>query len=423
MNLALTYQRSAPRYLAARAATATRLGSRLSGAVASSVAPLSLLEAPDPQLPGEDWTRVTPALSGICGSDLSLLSGRSSTYLAPLTSTPFVPGHEVVGSTVDELPGLPAGTRVVIDPVLACAARGVAACPSCRAGRPSRCDHVTTGRLSPGLQTGFCADTGGGWARRMLAHRSQLYPVPDALPDERAVLVEPLACAVHAARRAAVPPGASVLVVGAGTVGLLTLLALRALTGAGEVNVLAKHAHQATRARALGATAVLEPSRALRSLRRTTGAMLLEPERDDDFLLGGVDVALECTGGSTGLGTALRSVAAGGTVVLSGLPSGPVDLTPLWYRELRLVGAYASGSPVSSPDREAPAGDAKSDDFAVTMAKSDDFAEAMALAAAEPLEGFVDAAYSLRRWRDALEHAAAAGRAGAVKVAFAPGRG
>lgn len=411
MNLALTYQRSAGRYLAARAATATRLGGRLSGAIAGTVAPLALAETADPQPPGEDWTRIAPALSGICGSDLALLTGRSSPYLGPLTSTPFVIGHELVGSTVDEVGDLAAGTRVVLDPVLACAARDVPACPPCRTGRPSRCDHVTTGHLSPGLQTGFCADTGGGWARRMLAHRSQLHRVPDALPDERAVLAEPLACAVHAVRQAAVGAGSTVLIVGAGTVGLLTLLALRALTAAGEVVVIAKHTHQAERARALGATSVLGPSRAQRALRRTTGAMLLEPERGDGFLLGGVDIALECTGSSAGLDTALRSVAAGATVVLSGLPSGPVDLTPVWYRELRLVGAYASGSPGHADDRRVPDTD------------EGDFDRALALATAEPLEGFVDAIYPLRRWREALEHAIDAGRAGAVKVAFAPPRG
>lgn len=403
MSLALQYHRSAGRYFAARAVSATRAGGRLAGALASNVAPLRLIEQSDPVPADESWTRVEPVLSGICGSDLGLLTGRSSPYLGPLTSMPFVPGHEVLGRTLDELPGLPRGSRVVIDPVLRCTARGLPACPACIAGHTSRCDHITGGALAAGLQTGFCADTGGGWSRRMIAHASQLHPVPDPLPDEIAVLVEPLACAVHAVRRVPISPGASVLVIGAGTVGLLTLLALRKLTAAGEVYVIAKHAHQANRARELGATQVIGTDSTARTLRRSTGALLVEPELGEGYLLGGMDLAFECTGGSAGLNTALRSLQAGGTVVASGMPSGGVDLTPLWYRELLLVGAYASAV------GEEPS--------------QGDFPEAIALAGSAPLDGYVDTKYPLEQWRDALDHAAAAGRLGTIKVVFAPGRG
>ncbi len=403
MSLALRYHRSAGRYFAARAVSATRAGNRLAGALASNVAPLQLVEQVDPHPADESWSRVEPVLSGICGSDLGLLTGRSSPYLGPLTSMPFVPGHEVVGRTLDELPGLPRGSRVVIDPVLRCAARGVPACRACLAGHTGRCDHITTGALAAGLQTGFCAATGGGWSRRMVAHASQLHPVPDPLPDEIAVLVEPLACAVHAVRRVPITPGASVLVIGAGTVGLLTLLALRKLTAAGEVHVVAKHRHQADRARELGATQVIGTDSTARALRRSTGALLVEPELGAGYLLGGVDLAFECTGGATGLDTALRSLRAGGTVIASGMPSGGVDLTPLWYRELHLVGAYASAVG-EQPCRG-------------------DFPAAIALAGSAQLDGYVDTKYPLERWRDALDHAAAAGRLGTIKVVFAPGRG
>ncbi|MGH3991373.1 MAG: alcohol dehydrogenase catalytic domain-containing protein, partial [Pseudonocardiaceae bacterium] len=212
MSLALQYHRSAGRYFAARAISGTRAGGRLAGALAGNVAPLRLVDQADPRPVREGWGRVEPTLSGICGSDLGLLTGRSSPYLGPLTSMPFVPGHEVIGHTLDELPGLPRGSRVVIDPVLGCTARDVPACPACLAGHTSRCDHVTTGRLAAGLQTGFCADTGGGWSRRMIAHASQLHLVPDTLPDEVAVLVEPLACAMHAAALVDPQPGDAVAV-------------------------------------------------------------------------------------------------------------------------------------------------------------------------------------------------------------------
>jgi threonine dehydrogenase-like Zn-dependent dehydrogenase len=403
MILALEYQRSPARYMVARSVTSTALGSRLAGMVAGNVAPLRLMNRPPPDLPGPGWTRVAPRLAGICGSDLGLLAGQSSPYLSPMTSMPFTPGHEIVGETLDDLPGVPRGSRVVLDPVLSCAPRGTKQCRWCEAGQQSRCDHVTTGALSAGLQTGFCADTGGGWSRRLVAHESQLYLVPDDLPDQRAVLVEPLACAVHSVRRVDIPSGASVVVIGAGTVGLLTLLALRELTPAVRIHVVAKHRHQQERALALGATAVHAPSRATRALRRATTARMHVPERGSEFLLGGVDIAFECTGGAGGLDSALRLVRAGGTVVVSGMPSGHVDLTPLWYRELQLVGAYASDS--GGPDGSRP-----------------DFAEAIELAGTAPLDGWVEPAYPLARWREALGHATEAGRLGSIKIAFDPRR-
>lgn len=398
MIIALEYHHSPGRFLAARGLTATRAGGRMSGMIAGNMAPLRLVNRHAPELPGPGWTRVAPRLAGICGSDLGLLTGRSSPYLSPMTSMPFVPGHEIVGETQDDLPGMPKGTRVVIDPVLSCAARGTPECRWCAEGRQSRCDHITTGRISAGLQTGFCADTGGGWSRQFVAHAGQLHEVPDGLPDDRAVLAEPLACAVHSVRRVPVEPGAAAVIVGAGTVGLLTLLALRELTEVGPVYVVAKHGHQRDRARALGATAIIEPGKAVRSLRRVTTARMHSPERGPAFLLGGVDMAFECTGGTAGLDTALRLVRAGGTVVLSGMPSGNVDLTPLWYRELNLAGAYASG------------------------ADGADFADALRLAATAPLDGYVGTTYPLARWREALGHAADAGRLGTVKVAFDLGR-
>jgi threonine dehydrogenase-like Zn-dependent dehydrogenase len=305
---------------------------------------------------------------------------------------PFVPGHEVVGETVDEAPGLPAGSRVVLDPVLGCAARGLEPCDACRAERRNRCDRVTVGHVSPGLQTGFCADTGGGWSGQLVAHVSQLHAVPESLPDERAVLVEPLACAVHAARRAQVGDADSVLVVGAGAVGLFITLALRELTPAATVTVVAKHRGQAELARRFGATDVVTPAEVVGGVRRSTRALRLEPERGSPYLLGGVDVAIDAVGSPASIDTALRTTRAGGRVLLAGVPAAGVDLTPAWFRELDVTGAYASG------------GDA--------------FETAMQLAAVAPLDGLVGVAYPLNRWREALDHAGDAGRLGTVKVAF-----
>jgi threonine dehydrogenase-like Zn-dependent dehydrogenase len=398
MALSLELFRSAPRYLAARA-----VGGKAPGLVAGPLAPLRLASLTDPEPPGDGWTRVKPLLSGICGSDLATLGGKSSFYFSPLVSLPFVPGHEVVGEVLDDVDGLSAGDRVVLASVLACAARGLEPCASCRAGLFNRCDSVATGDLKAGLQTGYCADTGGGWSRMMLAHRSQLHPIPSAMDDRVAVLIEPFACAIHAAMRANVPDGGSVFVVGAGTVGILTLLAVKLLTRADHVIVAAKHARQRAAARLAGADVVVVPDHAVKAVRRSEHAMKLTPERGMDFLLGGVDVAIESTGSKSALDLALRTTRAGGRVVLSGIPGPGADLTPVWFRELELAGSYTSGTErVGDADRNT-------------------FDLAIELASGLPmLAEMVGATYPLDRWREAIDHALGAGRLGTFKVAFAP---
>jgi threonine dehydrogenase-like Zn-dependent dehydrogenase len=400
MTLAIELFRSVPRYLAARA-----VGDRLPGLLAGPLAPLRLVNREEPRVPADGWGRIRPRLAGICGSDLATIGGRTSFYFSPLVSMPFVPGHEVVGELLDDVDGLTARTRVVLDPVLACAARGLEPCPSCREGRTGRCDRVTVGHVSPGLQTGYCSDTGGGWSGMLVAHRSQMHSVPDGLSDSRAVLVEPLACAIHAALRARPDPGASVLVVGAGTLGLFTLLALRAFTQAGRVTCVAKHRTQRELASTFGATDVVEPEAAVRSLRRSSRALRLKPERGREFLLGGVDVALDCVGSRSSLDLALRTTRAGGRIVLAGLPVSGADLTPLWFRELEIAGAYTSGVEDVNGERK------------------HSFELALDLAGDAPLDGMVGATYGLSRWRQAIDHALDAGRLGTFKVAFDPREG
>ena len=401
-TLALEYFRSAPRFVGART-----VGAKAPGLIAGPLAPLRLAQITDPSPPAgrAGWARVKPLLSGICGSDISTLSGRSSFYFSPLVSTPFVPGHEVVGELLEDCDGLPAGQRVVLSSVLGCAARGEEPpCANCAAGATGRCDRVTVGHLKPGLQTGYCQQTGGGWSRQFVAHRSQLHAVPEETSNQAAVLIEPLACAIHAAMRARIEPGQTVLIVGAGTVGILTLLAVRLLTQPGQVIVAAKHQKQRAAARLAGADEVVLPQHAAKAVRRVSSAVKLTPERGQDFLLGGADVAIECVGSRGGLDLALRTVRAGGRVVVSGIPGAGADLTPLWFRELELVGAYTSGTETLPDGTRTP-----TFDLAVRTAGN-----------LPMLEQLVGATYPLDRWRDALDHAMSAGKLGTFKVAFAP---
>lgn len=396
--LALEMYRSLPRHFAGRV-----LGGRLVGNFSGSVAPLRLVTREEPEVRAPGWARLRTRLSGVCGSDLGALSGQTSLYFSALVSMPFVPGHEVVAELIEDCADLPAGTRVVIDPVLTCAARAVEPCAACAAGRTNHCERVTVGHLSPGLQTGYCADTGGGWGQRFRAHRSQLHPVPDDVPDEQAVFIEPTACAVHTALRARVPDNARVLVSGAGSVGLLVTLALRSLTAAGEIVVVAKYPHQKELAMLCGASEVVAPAEVLRRVRRATGAFQVQPEFGSPYLLGGVDVAIDAVGSRNSVEVALHATRAGGRVVLAGMPAR-ADMSAAWFRELEVVGSYASAQ------REEDAGGRGAFDLAGELVRGD--------AVRGLARGL--ACYPLYRWREAIDHASGAGALGTVKVAFDP---
>jgi threonine dehydrogenase-like Zn-dependent dehydrogenase len=204
--------------------------------------------------------------------------------------------------------------------------------------------------------------------------------------------------------RANVEANANVLLIGAGTIGILALLALKELTPVGRVTVAAKHAKQREWAAAFGATEVVEPKEATNSIRRSSHAMKLRPERGAPFLLGGADVAIDCVGSRSSLDLALRTVKAGGRVVVSGIPVAGADLTPLWFRELELAGAYTGGL-----ERVTDNGEPRHA-----------FDLAIELALANPIEGIVGATYPLRRWHEAIDHAFGAGRLGTLRVAFDP---
>ena len=299
---------------------------------------LKLGDVPEPVLPASNWLRVMPSLSGICGSDLAAISGHISLYLDPLTSYPFVPGHEVVGVLDD-------GSRVVVEPALGCVVRGIdPPCPRCAEGRPGLCYNVTEGPIEVGLQTGYCADTGGGWGEVLVAHPSQIHAVPATLADGAAVLIEPFACCIHAALRGGATKDDIVVVSGAGTIGLLTIAAVRLFTPPKRLIAIAKHPTQRDLARKLGADQVVAPAEVFQRVRFATSARRLEG-MNRSLLLGGADVTFECVGRAASLNDAVRFTREGGMVVAVGMPGEEkVDWAPICQRELTVTGAYAYGS-------------------------------------------------------------------------------
>ncbi|HEX6489542.1 MAG TPA: zinc-binding dehydrogenase [Candidatus Dormibacteraeota bacterium] len=376
-----------PRYALVRAA-----GGRADVAT-GRLSMLHLGEVPAPKLPGPDWASVAPLLAGICGSDLAAIAGHASVYLDALTSYPFVPGHEVVGEV--------AGSRVVVEPALGCLVRGIEPpCVQCAAGSPGRCENLTSGAVDLGLQTGYCASTGGGWGEALVAHPSQLWEVPAGLSDEAAVLIEPLACCVHAALRGGATADDVVVVMGAGTIGLLTVAAVRRFTPPKRLIAVAKHPVQRTLATRLGADQVIGPDEVFQRVRFATGAQRVDGYRGSTVLLGGADVVFECVGRESSLNDAVRLCRGGGRLVAVGMPGEErVDWGAVWQRELAVLGAYAYGA-------EAAAGGRRTFELALEAAVD------------LPLGDLCGPLFGLSEYRDAIGYAMSAGSLGAVKVAF-----
>jgi threonine dehydrogenase-like Zn-dependent dehydrogenase len=191
---------------------------------------------------------------------------------------------------------------------------------------------------------------------------------------------------VHAAR--GVDTGEAA-VIGSGTLGLLTIAAIRHLDELrGPLIATAKHPHQRTLAKELGADIVAEPDALPRHIRSVTHSWVI-----DDRLTCGADHVIDCVGSEQSLQQALDVCAPGGIVHVVGMPARTtLDLTGLWNRELTMTGCYAY-----TPD---------------------DFADALDLVRSADLGRLVSATYPLARYRDAIEHAASAGARGAVKIAF-----
>src|ERR671914_961659 len=395
--LALRYIKSVPRYLLVRAGA-----KRIKGLETSRLSPLQLEEIPEPELPTPEWVRVKPLLSGICGSDLGTLSSENSPYFSPITSPPFVMGHEVVGEVTDDNSAFRAGERVVLEPSLGCTVRGIEPpCAYCASGRHALCLNVARGDISPGIQTGFCRDTGGGWSQgTLVAHPSQLHRVPDAVSDESAVAIEPLACAVHAALGAA--PGDTTLVIGAGSVGLFTVAALRHLTDAGRIICVAKHERQKNEALRLGATEVVHPKETYTKLPEMLGTTVYKPELGKPVVMGGAGKVFECVGAPGTMEDALRLAAPGAEVTLVGMPGAksPLDLTALWYKEVSLAGSYAYS--VENYQGE----------------KTSSFQLALSIAPKIELQTLVGPSFQLDSYKEAIAAARTAGREGHVKVVF-----
>lgn len=339
---AIQLDRSIPRYLASKA-----IGRVYTGVYWSPIAMLQYREVPEPQLPGPDWVKVSTRYGGICGSDISAVFLKDSPILTPLVSFPFTLGHENVGTIAElgsQVEGFSIGDRVVVDPLLPCVTRGIEpGCIYCQRGDYSLCQNFAEGELAAGLSIGHCRDTGGSWSACFVAHQSQIFRLPETVSDESAVLLDAFCTALHPVMRNFPEEDDRILVMGAGVVGLCTVLALRNLGSRNRISVVAKYPFQAEQAEKYGADEVilLGDEQLYEQITDISGGRLYQPVLGKPLPVGGAQVVYECVGSERSIDDSLRLASSAGTVVLVGLASIPkgIDWTPIWLNELKVHGS------------------------------------------------------------------------------------
>lgn len=273
---------------------------------------LEVAEVPVPEL-GDDGVLVAVDLCGVCGSDLHMVVegwGEPGSWQ----------GHEWVGRVAAVGPG---ATRWAVgDAVVGGPSEPCGACDPCRADRPSLC----AGRDAPGVGA-----ERGAFADYKVVRAGELLALPAGLDPRAAALAEPLAVALHAVSRSGARAGQRALVLGAGPIGALAVVALRA-RGVDDVTCAEPGERRRALARAVGATAACHPA----GLEVPTVA---EPGRVVD---GAVDVVLECSGARAAMEAGLAQLVRGGTLVLVGAGIDPPRFDPnrILLNELLVTGAF-----------------------------------------------------------------------------------
>jgi L-iditol 2-dehydrogenase len=334
------------------------LGGLWPGLRRSRLAGVSLRDLPPPTLPTDEWVLVRTLMGGFCGTDLAILAQkhRPDSILQAFSSMPMGLGHEnvgiveSVGADVDEDW---VGCRVCVEPTLNCRVRGIdPPCHACRAG-VGPCENLAasgagTAGLPAGTSIGYNSRTGGSLGEFFVAHSSQLVAVPEELSDAEGLLTDPVACALHAVLRTDLSAARQVAVVGAGVMGLSTIACLRAAGYAGRIEAIEPAKYLERLARQFGADAFLKlprkPGPRFAAIAKATSARVVRARFGNRMLCGGYDVIFDCVGTAESFTEALKWATSGGQVVLVATShGGQVDLTGLWFKELKVSGAFGRG--------------------------------------------------------------------------------
>lgn len=261
---------------------------------------------------------------GICGSDLHYYEQGYCAAFVP--DRPFVLGHELTAEVTalgEGVASVKVGDRVTVNPARACGF-----CDHCKGGRPNLCRQtIMLGSAST------TPPTDGAMAEFVGVRADQCHVLPPGLDDGLGAMMEPLAVALHAVKRAGVVSGRRVLITGGGTIGLLVAVAARAF-GAAPVVVTDVVAARRAKALAVGADAALDPT--AKDLAAQVRALAGE----------GFDVILEASGARAALRQAFDLVRPGGTIVqigTLGTEDVPLPANQVMVREINFVGSMRYG--------------------------------------------------------------------------------
>jgi threonine dehydrogenase-like Zn-dependent dehydrogenase len=373
-----------------------------------------------PALPNGQWVRLRPILGGICGTDLAAIQQRNhpASVLQVFSSFPAMLGHEnlsIVEQVGPEVAQWKPGDRVVVEPTLSCVPRGIdPPCANCTAGRFTLCQNFRQGPLPVGSMIGWNAFTGGTWGPNFVAHASQLHAVPAEMPDEDAVLVDPIAGALHAVMRRPPQDGEQVLVLGGGLVGVGVVASIRALGFRGGVEAVVRHERQAELMRRFGADEIIRVGRGDDQATRygkvaaRVGGVVVPSRFGHQALTGGFDLVYECVGTGQAVTDAMKYTQAGGMMVMAGTTQITLtDLAPLWLDELEVVGA--NGRAVES--------------FEGRLLHTYEVVFELVRRGALDLSGLLTHRFPPRRYAEAFDTLVRRGQTGAIKVAFEPQAG
>ncbi len=315
--------------------------------------PFGIQAIPKPVLPAGDWVLVRTGLTGICGSDAKqvFLVGTLDNPLTALISFPQVLGHEVVGTVEKVGPAVKAlqpGQRVVLNPWLSCAPRGIQpVCDACQRGENYLCSHFTDGDLPPGMHIGNCSPITGGYAPFLAAHESQWFPIPEEVGFEQAVLADPFSVSLHAVLKAPPADGDLAVVYGCGTLGLLTIAILRAFYPGTRVLALARYSHQEQMARQLGAQHVLRtapPLKIIETVASLVDTPVHRPWHGKPMLMRGVNVIYDTVGSPETIEVGIRIAQPHCKLVITGVANPRrFEWTPLYFKEIEMLGSNAFG--------------------------------------------------------------------------------
>lgn len=341
---AVVYDFSVPKYLAAKA-----MGKRFPSLYYGKPSALSFKKMPEPDLPNEDWIKIKPIYSGLCGSDMGAIFYNTSPVLTPFNSFPSVMGHETVGYITEvgkNIKDLKVGQRVTVDPYINCEVRGIRdLCPACEQGLQSLCRNKAGSKaFGPGMILGFTSDLPGTWSEALVAHRSMVIPLPEEVSDKVGALFEPLSVGLHAVLRQVPKDGEHVLVIGGGMIAYTVIAAIRLLGIDCHITQMSLLDYQKQVGLRLGVNEGVinktELKDVLLSLPQTES---YEPVIGEEVYLGGFDSVFDCIGVENTVQTALDVAKERGKITLVGCAGEmkQMDWTFVWANELSIVGTHA----------------------------------------------------------------------------------